>query len=240
MARRKPTNDDFDQNNDFFNNPANRIPVALLLDNSGSMGSGATPAPIDQLNDGVSQFFADIQSDKMASKSVEVSVISFSNEVKQIVPFGSVSVQNVPKMSANGSTHMGTAIHLGLDKLTERKEQYKSSGVGYYQPIMVIMTDGEPYGESIDIINSATKRIQALVVERKLTIIAVAIGNNVDMETLSKVSPLDPPIRLGEISFTAFFKWLSDSMSKIPNSDKSIDSYSKIIDRSNLKAAFSR
>jgi hypothetical protein len=51
----------------FAENPENRCPVVLVLDNSGSMRG----APIQQLNDGLQVFRDELQADSLAAKRVE-------------------------------------------------------------------------------------------------------------------------------------------------------------------------
>lgn len=48
----------------------------------------------------------------------------------------------MPKMEAEGMTCMGEGLSLALDLLEKRKAKYKATGVDYYQPILVVMSDG--------------------------------------------------------------------------------------------------
>ena len=57
----------------FADNPENRCPVVLILDNSGSMGG----APIQQLNEGLQVFRDELFADSLAAKRVEVAIVSF-------------------------------------------------------------------------------------------------------------------------------------------------------------------
>ena len=58
-------------------NPEARCPCILLLDVSGSMSG----KPIEELNQGLSTFQREIQSDDLAAMRVEVSVVTFGNSV---------------------------------------------------------------------------------------------------------------------------------------------------------------
>lgn len=49
-------------------------------------------------------------------------------------------------MEAEGMTCMGEGLSLALDLLEKRKTKYKATGVDYYQPILVVMSDGLPNG----------------------------------------------------------------------------------------------
>ena len=62
---------------------------------------------------------------------------------------------------------MGEAINLALDMLESRKSEYSDSGVDYYQPWLVVMTDGQPNG-NIRELETAIMRTTNLIVEKNL------------------------------------------------------------------------
>ena len=126
----------------------------------------------------------------------------------------SVERQNLPVFSAGGLTPMGQATSLALDLLEARKEDYKRAGVDYYQPWMVVMTDGEP----TDDISTAAARIGSLVAGKKLTVFPIAIGADANLQVLAQLSPSRPPLRLKGLNFKEFFVWLSRSVSRVSQS----------------------
>lgn len=78
-------------------------------------------------------------------------------------------------MEAEGMTCMGEGLSLALDLLEKRKTKYKATGVDYYQPILVVMSDGLPNGNR-RVWDEAVERIRALCASRKLSVVAVGIG----------------------------------------------------------------
>ena len=80
------------------------------------------------------------------------------------------------------------------------------------------MTDGHPTDN--DNIISASERTKDLVNNRKLTIFPVAIGDQVNMNTLSNISPKTPPLRLEGLKFKEYFEWLSGSISMVSQSQR--------------------
>lgn len=193
---------------DLVDNPTPRVPVLLCLDTSSSMSFG----PIRELNAGVHQFISEMKSDDLTLFSAEIAVVTFASEANCIADFNTADRLNVPELLANGYTAMGEGIVLGLDMLEQRKAQYKNTGVDYYQPILVIMSDGAPNGDP-SIFTRAVERIHKLVEEKRLITIAVGIGTDADMEMLAKVSPKQPPARINGLQFREFFAWLSQSVS---------------------------
>lgn len=132
--------------------------------------------------------------------------------------FASLELQpNPPYLNASGMTPMGEAVNLALDLLEQRKEEYKDKGVDYYQPWLVLMTDGEPNGDSRKL-QMAIDRTCCMVNSRKLTVFPIGIGSYADMGTLAKFSPNRSPLKLQGLKFKEFFEWLSKSVSKTSQS----------------------
>ena len=112
---------------------------------------------------------------------------------------------------------MGEAMNMALDMLEQRKSEYKSSGVDYYQPWIVLMTDGRPNGDNSEL-SRAIQRTCDMVNERKLTVFPIGIGEEADMDVLARFSPKRPPLKLQGLNFKEFFAWLSKSVSKVTQS----------------------
>jgi uncharacterized protein YegL len=192
-------------------NPTARVPVCLCLDVSGSM----TGAPIEELNQGVRLFFESLSNDEVAKYSAEVAVVTFGGFAAQKhLDFGSLASQTVPQFQAGGGTPLGAAVGLALDMLEARKKEYSSTGIDYYQPWLVLMTDGQP----TDDISGAASRTVSLIENRKLTIFPIGIGPQADMSVLAQFSPKRSPLRLKGLNFREFFEWLSKSVSRVSQS----------------------
>ncbi|MDM8561134.1 VWA domain-containing protein [Candidatus Parabeggiatoa sp. HSG14] len=191
-------------------NPTARVPVCLVLDTSSSMSGN----PIKELNAGVSLFFDAIKEDEVARYSAEIAIVTFGMSVEKLLDFCSIDKQRVPTLKANGYTPMGEGVNFALDLLEQRKTEYSTVGVDYYQPWMVLMTDGQPTDDII----MASQRTKKLVENRKLTIFPIGIGPNADLTTLAKFSPREQPVRLKGLNFRAFFEWLSQSVAKTSQS----------------------
>lgn len=199
---------------DLFDNPTPRVPVALCLDCSGSMRG----EPINELNAGVRTFYQAIDEDEIARFSAEICIVTFG-PVELEADFATLDVRpQPPVLSASGNTPMGEAVKLSLDSLEHRKELYKESGVDYYQPWLVLMTDGKPYGGSLEQLNRQIDRVARMVESRKLTVFPIGIGPEADMGTLQCFSPGRSPLRLQGLKFSEFFSWLSKSVSRVSQS----------------------
>ena len=226
---------------ELVNNPTPRVPICLCLDTSGSMNAiegdcvktgettysdgrkwdiavGGTTR-IAELKKGLDLFYNAIRDDETARYSAEVCIVTFDSTAKKIVDFSTLDLQeNVPVLTADGGTAMGEGVNLALDLLEERKQEYKDAGVDYYQPWLVLMTDGQPSGGSESELQRAQSRTTDLVNSRKLTVFPIGIGNEADKSALEKFSPKFAPLKLQGLKFQEFFSWLSKSVSKTSQS----------------------
>ena len=207
---------------DLVENPTARVPVCLVLDCSPSMSEGTRngsfdqqtdPRPIDELNEGVKLFYNALKEDEVARYSAEVAVIAFSDVVETVLDFGSIERVDPPTVELEmeiGGTSIGKAVGQAVTLLDQRKAEYKEAGVDYFQPWIVLMTDGQPTDDThIDIAKDVSQRVQG----KKLTIFPIGIGEGADMDVLGMFSPNRKPLRLSGLKFKEFFEWLRKSVS---------------------------
>lgn len=211
MANRNYMTDD-----DLINNPTTRIPVVLCLDVSRSM---TYHNGILQLKQGINQFYEELKKDDMARYSAEISIVTFSNQAQVEEDFSLVDTKSVPILETGGNTLLGSGVLLALKTLEERKKRYQRLGIDYYQPWLIIMTDGSPHGESVIILKEAQKEASVLEAAKKLVVVPIGIGPKTDMETLNKFSSrFEAAVHLSATRFSDFFIWLSKSVSAIASS----------------------
>lgn len=195
--------------NDLIENPSPRCACMVVLDTSASMGG----APIQQLNAGMQQYLQTLHNDEVAACTVEVGVITAGGTVREELPFTSaLSIDSCASFSAGGMTPLGGAVELALQKLEQRKAEYKRAGVPYYQPWLVIISDGAPN----DNWRSAAAKAKQLSSENKLVSLVVGV-EGADLPTLSEFSHR-PAVKLDGLKFDQFFQWLSASMSRVSQS----------------------
>lgn len=197
---------------EFAENPEPRCPCVLLLDTSGSMQGAA----IEALNEGLRTFKDDLTKSPLASRRVEVAVVTFDCDVNVVQDFVTADQFEPPMLAAQGLTHMGTAINKALDMLQTRKAQYRSNGVAYYRPWVFVITDGEPQGEPENVVEQVVRRIKDDEANKRVALFAVGV-DNANMTRLSEIT-VRTPIKLKGLNFTELFLWLSASMSAVSQS----------------------
>lgn len=201
-----------ESNKDLIDNPSVRCPVALVLDTSGSMDG----APIQQLNEGIQLFLNEVKRDDLAKWSVELAVYTAGGTVNRIQSFAGVEdIAELPKLNANGLTPLGEATRMALDDLEARKKDYRNNGVPYYQPWLLLISDGEPTDRWED----AAQRAADLSSQRKLVSLPVGV-QGADLSILSRFSS-KPAVALDGLKFKELFQWLSASMARVSASTSS-------------------
>lgn len=203
--------------NDLIENPSPRCPVALVLDTSGSMSG----EPIAELNAGAQLLVEELKRDDLARWSVELAVYTAGGSADRILEFTCVDqIAGIAPMSAGGSTPLGAATRMALNDLEARKNQYRNAGVPYYQPWLVLISDGAP----TDSWQDAASRARELSANRKLVSLPIGV-QEAKLGILGQFSS-KPALALQGLKFRDFFAWLSASLSRVSASSSSESSVS--------------
>jgi len=197
---------------EFAENPEPRCPCVLLLDTSGSMQGEA----IEALNQGLLSLKDELNNNSLASRRVEVAIITFDSNVNVVQDFVTADQFNPPILTGQGLTNMGAGIHKALDIIQERKAQYRANGIAYYRPWVFMITDGEPQGELDHTIEQATQRLQTDEANKRVAFFTVGV-ENANMSRLSQIA-VRTPLKLKGLNFVEMFVWLSASMSAVSHS----------------------
>lgn len=192
---------------DFANNPEPRCALVLLLDTSGSMSGN----PIKELNAGVTALKEALMEDALASKRVEVGIITFG-PVTVETTFHTAPNFFPPVLQASGDTPMGEAIRQALEMVKQRKAEYKSAGISYFRPWIFLVTDGAPTDEW----QNAAAIVREGEASKSFAFFAVGV-ENADMNTLKQIAVREP-LKLKGLMFRELFVWLSSSMKSISSS----------------------
>jgi uncharacterized protein YegL len=189
----------------------------LLLDVSGSMSG----EKISQLNQGLKAFKEDIEQDDLASKRVDLAIVTFDDTVQVNHNFSSIEDFDPPTLSTGGSTSMGDGILKAAEMIEERKQQYKQKGIDYYRPWIFMITDGEPTDmqPGDPKWSKVVKTVHDGEANKKFMFFGVAV-EPANTEILGQITPPNrQPVRLKQGRFRELFQWLSKSQSKVSSSN---------------------
>ena len=221
---------------EFSNNTNARLPVLFLLDASSSMNGivrgdhqqvlrqehsdginwnivtgDNLVTRMDELNTGLQWFISDILADPLAKLAADVAVITFARTTTTVKEFGPIRESDSElkiTTSRENETLLGEAVELALAELDSRKRTYREHGVEYYQPWLVVMTDGVPTSARH---RELQERLKELTVARKLSVFVFGIGR-ADLSELCSISLGRPPMQVNDQKFPELFAWLSRSV----------------------------
>jgi uncharacterized protein YegL len=193
---------------EFAENPEPRVPCVLILDTSTSMHGPR----ITELNKGLEAYRQELLADPLASKRVEVAIVTFGGRVTRLVEFTTAVDFDPPKLQVIGGTPMGEAITTALDMIEERKACYRENGIAYYRPWAFLITDGQPNDHWKPVIS----RVHGGEQNKAFCFFAVGV-EGAEMSILEQIS-VRKPLWLQGMKFRELFSWLSNSQQAVSRS----------------------
>lgn len=188
-----------------------KIPICLVLDNSGSMAD----EKIKQLNSNVKKFLDYVKSTPKARRICDICIITFGEIVTVINGYSSIDEITYKDLTAQGRTPLGSAVDKATELLDLRRKYYKDNGIEHYKPIMMLMSDGEPTDDYHD----SAKRFSNRVINKELKIFPVGVGDAFNLSILKEFSPIITPKLIKDAKgFAKLFELLSSSSSN-PDDD---------------------
>ena len=193
----------------------------FVLDVSGSMRG----EKLDALNQGLRDFYNEIKSgeggiSEKLIEQLEVAIIQYDEEAKILREPKLLDEEEIPPVleERGSTTETVVAMEEAIKMVEDRKAWYKETGQKYYRPWIVVMTDGEPYGNraSQSDIDNISSRVAADTAAKKYFMMGIGVGE-ANMELLGKMCG-GKALPLSGTKFTEFFKWLSNSLSMVSTS----------------------
>lgn len=166
-----------------------------------------TGEPIEQVKNGVQMLVSALRKDPYALETAYLSIITFDSSANQIAPLTELVNFEVPELHPNGLTAMGEALSLVTVKAQDEITKSSSEVKGDWKPMVFIMTDGLP-----------TDNLEKGIKDFKTGSwgIVVACGvDDADTDVLKKIAGKSVVTLSTSDSnaMSAFFKWVSDSIS---------------------------
>jgi len=195
-----------------IDNSDERAPLVLVLDCSGSMEG----PPINSVNEALRHLEEDLKADPITAKRCRVKVIAFGGD-DEVEPTEWQDAMDfvVEELEASGRTPTGAAVRAALEAIEAQKEEMRAAGVSYKRPIMMLMSDGEPTDDWKD----AAAECRAAEAEHKVTVFAIAVGEDANKEKLGQFSSKGA-MHLDGLKFKELFIWLSRSVRAVSKAVK--------------------
>ena len=222
-----------------FSNKAKRVPICFCIDTSDSMGvivdgfenvrstgekvftdqreyesvEGGISL-MDKIHEGLKNFYDAILDDDMACDSCESAIVTFNDRAKLYEGFSSVEEKSVPNFSSliGGNTNVSPAIRMALDLLAKQKEFYKNNKISYFQPWLVLFTDGLP----TDDVSAIKRELMQMQDDDKLSVYTMALSDDPDLLNALRGFSKKQPIRCADPKeIQRFFDFLAKSVSVV-------------------------
>lgn len=220
-------------------NKAKRVPICFCIDTSASMGlivdgfdtikntgkkifadqreyqvvEGGISL-MDKMHEGMANFYEAILDDDMACDSCEAAIVTFSDNAQLYENFSSVDEKSVPDFNSfrGGDTNVTPAIRMALDLLAEQKEFYKNNKTPYFQPWLILFTDGLP----TDDVSAIKKELMQMQNDNKLSVYTMALSDNPELiDALRGFSKREPIKCSNHKDIQKFFEFLAKSVSVV-------------------------
>lgn len=166
--------------------------------------------PIESVKVGLESMISSLRYDPHALETVNLSIITFDREVKQILPLTPLDELQMPEINVpeSGPTFTGQALRLLCEKADREVRLGTPDQKGDWMPLVFLMTDGKPSDIQLyrEMIPEVKKRKFA-------SIVACAAGMNARTEPLKELT--DQVFSLDTLdsgAFKNFFQWVSQTI----------------------------
>ena len=236
-------NRDFVRENEIMQTAEPFLPICFCVDTSCSMlrkiggtdratGEHIGPTRLELLNRCARRFVAEMFNSDDISCAVEIAVVTFDETAKVVLDFSRVeqceydrqshlvgcSQLKIPELKAGGTgTAMRAGIECALDLMKKCKEDYRRYGVEYFQPWLVLITDGATT-DSEEEFEEIKQHVSDLVRDEKLWVYPFAVGTRAGAKALEGISSEQPVLDLEFSNLPKVFYKMSQGAVKVSNS----------------------
>lgn len=164
--------------------------------------------PIEQVQEGMRTIIQNLRVDPYALETVWVSIVIFAGKAKVLSPLTELYKFYPPTFPIGGGTSLGAGLETLMNDIDASVTKTTLEQKGDWKPIIFLFTDGNP----TDNCSAAFRRWNDHY-RKKCNLVAISIGDNVNMNLLAQIT--DDLLILKETdaeSFNKFFKWVTASI----------------------------
>lgn len=189
-----------------------KLPVVILVDTSGSMAD-----EISKVNAAINKMICDIKNDSIASRQVELCIISFNDVATLEQNWKPVTQMETVNYTSGGCTNLKAGLTLALDKSLERSRYYEAMGMEIRMPFLITITDGYANGPEFKGICNEIRRREE---NQKIRSFTIAV-NDYDRKTVAELSSGKRVLEFTDPNnhnYLEFFNFMTQSLKKLSQS----------------------
>ena len=182
-----------------------KLLISIALDNSASMKGDK----MDKLKQAVFAFNDRLIQEGLIDR-IEFSTTVFSGFNCVVAkPFEETTIVK-EKFFAGGIPFVDLSVAKSIEKLKERIEYYDTENVPYYKPWLIVLSNGENFGD----MNSSVALITKMASEGKLTYFPFALSDREFDNSLYPIRKLKKFITIKDAMYDNLFNWVFDIAKK--------------------------
>ena len=173
---------------------------------------------IEELNNSLQSFYNVISSDETTSQRLELATVTFGDSVNVLQSPSLITDTQFPELIAtDNDAVLVDAVEEAINIVNNRKKWYKITGQPYYRPWIILITGDEP-NEGQDV-SALANKIKKDTSEKKYVFLPIGV-DNANMQVLQSIQGQIPAMMLKDAKFETFFRWFSNSMSPVVESNR--------------------
>ena len=157
--------------------------ITFLVDTSGSMYD-----KLESVKEALVRFQLELEDDFYYDTELEISVVTFGQDVCVLVPPTPAKEFNMPQITEWGLTSIWKGLNQTFTLIDDWKSRNRTLGYPYYKPWIILITDieGENTGDLPD------DRFEELALQRlkkkDVNIFSIGLGYDVSLDILNQIS----------------------------------------------------
>lgn len=179
--------------------------LTIIADNSASMKGNK----IDLLKDSIADFNKKIQENNLFDR-IEYSIVVFNGfHANTFKDFRDNNFAK-DKLFAGGVPMFDRALELALEQLNVRKKSLDDEKCEYYKPWVVLLMDGNNFGELDNVVSKLKKQRD----DNKLTFFPFKLSDNPVDESFKALSSWMHPLSIINNQYDSLFTWMFNVLEK--------------------------
>lgn len=191
---------------ELFDTKSPKLLCVLVID---VLGSNANDK-MGTVNEFLNNVYRHIHEEDPLMEQLELAILQHGSEVEIVRRPCLLDYEEMPPaLSERGNaTETVLALEVALQLVSDRKEYYRSNGYCYYRPWVILISDGEFYGQktSEDDIEAISMRIAGELEKKRYRIAGIGVGDDFNMEVLEKMIG-GTVVSIAEFDFSWIHRW---------------------------------